>query len=291
MSTAISVENFPLMDNGEMEMFDFVDAPPTALLPPARAWAQEASSRADYGNVLAKIALPALVIQNSALILCMKQASIVPAEDGKKALTTTVVVMVELFKVVVCSLAIQYRRQHTGGIIAELKEEVFAKPNESLLMLVPAFLYLAQNNLLFVAVANLEAVIYQVVSQLKILSTAAFSIAILGRKLSVQQWFSLLVLTAGCAVVQIDGSSSGPKEARPGTSPAVGLTCALLAICTSGFAGVFVEKMLKGSSTNMAVRNVQLGVPALVLGMMGVLLSDGAKLHDGFFQGYTHLTW
>ena len=46
------------------------------------------------------------------------------------------------------------------------------------------------------------------VSQLKILSTAAFSIAILGRKLSVQQWFSLLVLTAGCAVVQIDGSSS-----------------------------------------------------------------------------------
>jgi hypothetical protein len=27
---------------------------------------------------------------------------------------------------------------------------------------VPAFLYLAQNNLLFVAVANLEAVIYQV---------------------------------------------------------------------------------------------------------------------------------
>eukprot|EP00802_Teleaulax_amphioxeia_P019832 Tamp_20085.p1 GENE.Tamp_20085~~Tamp_20085.p1 ORF type:complete len:400 (+),score=77.68 Tamp_20085:39-1202(+) len=237
-------------------------------------------------------ALCGLVIQNSALVLTMKQASLMPASDGKKALTTTVVVMVEFFKVSACVLEIMYRRRSSGGVVAELREEVFQKPNESLMLLVPAFLYLAQNNLLFVAVANLEAVVYQVVAQLKILSTAGFSIVILGRKLSVQQWCALVILTVGCAVVQIDGTNSGnTKPARVGTSPALGLTCALMAICTSGFAGVFVEKMLKTTSNNMSVRNIQLGVPALVLGLLGVLASDGSKLEDGFFQGYTHLTW
>ena len=51
---------------------------------------------------MTKLALLALVFQNSSLILTMKQAALVPSEDGKKALTSTVVVMVEVFKVRTC---------------------------------------------------------------------------------------------------------------------------------------------------------------------------------------------
>jgi len=35
MMTAFSVVNFLLMDIGKIEMFDFMDAPPIALLPPS----------------------------------------------------------------------------------------------------------------------------------------------------------------------------------------------------------------------------------------------------------------
>ncbi|EJW70253.1 hypothetical protein WUBG_18839, partial [Wuchereria bancrofti] len=39
--------------------------------------------------------------------------------------------------------------------------------------------------------------------QLKILTTALFSVALLGKKLNSQKWISLLLLTVGIALVQL----------------------------------------------------------------------------------------
>jgi len=238
------------------------------------------------------LALIGLVIVDSAIILTMKQASITRGRDGKDAVTTTVVCMVETFKVAACGTEIMVRRWRDGGISAEVREEILGKPKDTMLLLVPAFLYLVQNNLSFVAVANLEAVVQQNVSQLKILTTAVFSVIVLKRTLTVQQWSSLVMLTIGCAVVQTGSSSSMTPAPRPSTSPTLGLICALTAVSTSGVAGVYCEKMLKSGSSNMAIRNIQLGVPALILGLLAAYISDGEKLRKhGFFQGYTWLTW
>lgn len=45
--------------------------------------------------------------------------------------------------------------------------------------------------------------LFQVTYQLKILTTALFSVSMLGRRLSVYQWLSLLILMAGVALVQV----------------------------------------------------------------------------------------
>jgi UDP-sugar transporter A1/2/3 len=180
-------------------------------------------------------------------------------------------------------------------LCSEIRDEIFGKPRESMLLLVPSFLYLLQNNLLFVAVANLEAAVYQVTSQLKILTTAFFSVILLSRKLEVYQIAALILLTVGCIVVQL-GTANAPSSTVKTTgwgAQTVGLVCALLAQCTSGFAGVFCEKMLKGGGgASMTVRNIQLGAPALVFGLAGVLLTDFQAVTEfGFFQGYTKFTW
>jgi UDP-galactose transporter len=70
-------------------------------------------------------------------------------------------------------------------------------------------LYTLQNSLQYVAVSNLDAATFQVTYQLKILTTAVFSVTMLGHTLGLRKWSSLLLLMAGVAIVQFP-TSSGP---------------------------------------------------------------------------------
>ncbi|SPO30482.1 related to UDP-galactose transporter [Ustilago trichophora] len=82
---------------------------------------------------------------------------------------------------------------------------------------IPAFLYVLQNNLQYVAVSNLEPPVFICAYQMKILTTAFFSIVLLRKKIGLWQWLSLGLLAVGVAVVQIQSKSvSGlvPFEVR-----------------------------------------------------------------------------
>ncbi|PWY97952.1 nucleotide-sugar transporter [Testicularia cyperi] len=82
---------------------------------------------------------------------------------------------------------------------------------------IPAFLYVLQNNLQYVAVSNLEPPVFICAYQIKILTTAFFSIVLLRKKIGLWQWLSLAMLAIGVAVVQIQSKSvSGlvPFEVR-----------------------------------------------------------------------------
>ncbi|KAN0064968.1 UDP-galactose transporter Gms1 [Thecaphora frezii] len=72
---------------------------------------------------------------------------------------------------------------------------------------IPALLYVLQNNLQFVAVSNLEPPVFICAYQLKILTTAMFSILLLRRRLGAWQWASLAMLALGVAVVQLQSQS------------------------------------------------------------------------------------
>lgn len=62
-----------------------------------------------------------------------------------------------------------------------LRQDVWEKPTDLLKMAVPACLYVLQNNLNYIAVSNLDGPTFQLLYQLKILTTALFSVLMLKR--------------------------------------------------------------------------------------------------------------
>jgi len=59
------------------------------------------------------------------------------------------------------------------------------------------------------------------------------------------------------------------------------------ACCLSGFAGIYFEKILKGSGTSVWIRNVQLSLCSIPFASITCLLNDRESVRtNGYFHGY-----
>ncbi|CAI9570453.1 unnamed protein product [Staurois parvus] len=240
------------------------------------------------------ISLGILVFQTTSLVLTMRYSRTLK-EEGPRYLSSTAVVAAELLKIVACIFLVYKDNScNLRALNRVIHDEIINKPMETLKLAIPSGIYTLQNNLLYVALSNLDdAATYQVTYQLKILTTALFSVSMLQRKLTKYQWLSLLILMAGVTLVQwpADAPSSPSKEVSVG-SRFVGLMAVLTACFSSGFAGVYFEKILKETKQSVWIRNIQLGFFGGIFGLMGVFIYDGDRVSkEGFFQGYNNLTW
>jgi UDP-sugar transporter A1/2/3 len=174
-----------------------------------------------------------------------------------------------------------------------LLNELFGNESDCIKVMVPAVLYLIQNNLQYFSASKLDAATYQVSYQMKIVTTAIFSVIILGRKLFKHQWISVILLTVGIALVQFPTGDSGSKNSENAMGDKIiGLVGVIIACILSGCAGVYFEKILKKSKVTLWARNVQLSLFSIIPGyFIGVLILDGETLKEkGFFGGYTRWT-
>ncbi|XP_070562848.1 UDP-N-acetylglucosamine transporter-like [Ptychodera flava] len=244
-------------------------------------------------NRLKYLSLGILILQTTSAVLAMRYSRTVKG-DGPRYLSSTAVVMSEVMKIVACVILV-YLQQGSGipGFVTTIEAEIINKPIETLKLAIPSGLYTIQNNLLFIALSNLDAATYQVTYQLKILTTAMFSVLMLGKKLNTLKWVSLVMLMAGVALVQMPAEDSSTEEkSLSTTSQVVGLIAVLSACFSSGFAGVYFEKILKGTKQSIWLRNIQLGVFGTLFGLLGVFWYDGEAVKtNGFLQGYNNMTW
>lgn len=105
-----------------------------------------------------------------------------------------------------------------------------------------------------------------------------------------------VLIPALTLIPSLQVQQEGNKEASVSDSSSqnymVGLVAVVISCLSSGFAGVYFEKILKGSSASVWVRNVQLGIFGTVLGMLGLWWNDGAAIAErGFLFGYTDMVW
>ena len=122
-------------------------------------------------------ALFLLVAQMVGLVLLMRVSRTSHPEGEPMYLASTAVFVMELMKLGICCCVIAY--QSETNLLSELRTHVLQSPVEMAKLSVPSFMYTVQNNLLYFALTNLDAATYQVCYQLKILTTAVFSMVLL----------------------------------------------------------------------------------------------------------------
>ncbi|KAI6206921.1 hypothetical protein M3Y94_00970000 [Aphelenchoides besseyi] len=233
-----------------------------------------------------------LTLQNSIHTLLIRYSR---ARDVPEMFYSSVAVyFMEIVKMIICVYMVFNESRGFSGGLRILKKQVYDQPWDTLKVCLPAMLYTCQNNLFYVAATHLDAATFMIVSQLKLFTTAVFSILLLDRKLTRSQWISLGVLFIGVVLVQMQ-QSSGPQKNADGTSmnPIVGFSAACTACTISGFAGVFFEKILKGSApVSLWMRNVQMGMFSIPASLIGVYIQDGAAVREhGFLFGFDSIVW
>ncbi|KAJ8614296.1 hypothetical protein CTAYLR_001187 [Chrysophaeum taylorii] len=249
------------------------------------------------------LSLVVLTVQNSALTLTMRYSRTRPHKH--KYLASEAVVLCEIFKAVAslffAVLAGDGRRGSFATRLANAAHDAYAEPG-SYVLLVPAALYAVQNNLQYVAASNLEPAIFQLLYQMKLLTTAFFSVVLLGRRLKVRQWASIALLAAGLA--EASSANSAPPRRRGPPAHGVFLTgfaAVFAACCTSGFSSVYFERVVKRAATaksndkpkiSVWARNAQLATLSSIIAATGAILKDGDKIRRrGVLAGFTPLVW
>eukprot|EP01120_Amphizonella_sp_Union-15-10_P013524 TRINITY_DN6279_c0_g1_i1.p1 TRINITY_DN6279_c0_g1~~TRINITY_DN6279_c0_g1_i1.p1 ORF type:complete len:354 (-),score=34.41 TRINITY_DN6279_c0_g1_i1:203-1264(-) len=244
------------------------------------------TSKMQSQKTLSFISLFALVVQNTLLVLLMRHSRTI---DGEKYLASTAVLLAEVLKVIICVTVVLV--ENPNQALSNLFQIVLS--SDVLKLSIPSGLYAIQNNLLYIALSNLEAAPYQVIYQLKVITTALFSVVMLNKKLVASKWFSLLLLMIGVALVQLSLDRNTERQnSHPNLqNPLLGLAAVLASCITSGFAGVYFEKILKGTSPTLWVRNIQLGIFGILFSGIYMVVNDYEPLlKSGFFQGYNTIT-
>lgn len=103
----------------------------------------------------------------------------------------------------------------------------------------------------------------------------------LKRVIGLKRWISLGTLAIGVLLVQLAGRSLTSDTNTQNRSPILGFASIVGACFISGFASVFLEKILKDGNTNLWATNIQLGTFSLLPAVLPLFF-------DAWTNGFLH---
>ncbi|XP_043640578.1 UDP-galactose transporter senju [Drosophila teissieri] len=219
--------------------------------------------------------------------------------------TVTVVLLTEVFKLIV-STCLYCRYNNLRSLVRDVHKD----RNVLALYMVPAFLYCLYNNLAFVNLATFDPTTYYLLLQLRVVVTGILFQIIFKKYLSQRQWISLILLTLGCMMKQVNFGSFYSDANDDSESAAIqqqqslnrttaaekhvhgknmsGFDFSLSAVfilaqtICSCLAGVYNEYLLKdkGADVNIFVQNVFMYLDSIVCNAVILLLRG--ELLDAF---------
>jgi len=263
-------------EGGEGVDIDGGDGGGTTESPKSRNMlAGSASLIKDVGSYFTSIKFVVLVVlclQNSIFTVLRRYSQ---GTLQEKYSSHEVLLVAELIKIGYCYLQIHFagRRREYGQVSAPSRILYLLRRSSKMLAL--AVLYGAMNILSFVALRNVSAGPFAVLAQLKILTTAACSSLLLGRRYTPAQWRALLQLTLGVLLFSAPLFEKG-GGASAGGNAALGTAAVLTEVTLSGFASIYFEKVIKTDPETLSIweRNLQLAFWSLPVYALFLLQSD-----------------
>jgi len=262
-----------------------MEPPPQEAAPPA-----DAGSSSTVSALGLKI-LILLAFQNCFKNLLMRYVM----KDQPKFLLSAAIIGVEVVKLVLCVFwIVVVDKRPLSSIYEFLRDD----HRNSLLLGIPATAYSFQMSMEYVALANLDAAVFSVLVQCKLLTTATFSAVILRKRLKYIQIISLVLLTAGVMLINVNKMQEDKNgETEDGlVANNTGVIATLAIAVSSGFAGVYTEKVIKAQrkksvaaqNYSLAYMQVQLALVSLViLGIYAVAKDHKAILENGLWHNFT----
>lgn len=239
------------------------------------------------------LALSLLVFQNASVALVMRYSFVSRSEDEQAYMPSVAVFTQEAIKFLL-SICLVFVEKRYRFIAATQTLAQSLNLWDMLNVSVPAFLYVVQNNLLYVASANMSPAPLQLLFQLKIFTTAVLSVAILGKRLSGKHWGSLLALFIGICIVQYSVQDEAKSQSynTAAQNPLLGLGAILVAVTCSGLAGVWFEKILKKKEVSLWTSNFQLSLISMAISIVTIWgqTATNNSPHD-WYVGFTPIVW
>lgn len=201
--------------------------------------------------------------------------------------SSTVPLLAEFTKLVMSSVLLyrQYTKDPKGTLMTTDWRSIMLFP-------IPSVIYVFHNNVQFFTMSYVDAATYQILGNLKIVSTGILFRVALKRSLTRTQWIALLLLTMGATTSQISGCGQSVLAA-----PMMGYVLGLISACLSATAGVYTEFLLKKNNDNLYWQNVQLYGFGVIFNALNLTYEDarsgyanGSWMTSGL-AGYNWVVW
>ncbi|MCO5614739.1 hypothetical protein L7F22_069023 [Adiantum nelumboides] len=195
----------------------------------------------------------------------------------------TVPLLAELLKLTI-SIFMLWKEETATGIRSSLDWRT------ARLYPIPSLIYLIHNNVQFATLTYVDTSTYQILGNLKIVTTGILFRVFLRRKLSNLQWMAIALLTVGTTTSQIKGCGEGHCGSLF-SSPYEGYVLGIVSAFLSASAGVYTEFLMKKTNDSLYWQNAQLYVFGVLFNFLRLVLEGGWQKVWGLLNGYGYLTW
>jgi len=234
-----------------------------------------------------------LAVQNSSKNLLMRYVM----KEKPDFLSSAAVIGSECTKLTLSLSYILFIEKNSFGSITQYFKDDW---KNTLLVSVPASAYNLQMTLEYIALANLDAAMFSVLVQTKLIFTATFSVFFLGKKLKYIQVISLTLLTLGVMLCNMKVGNDDQNN----NSNMKGILATLGIALSSGFASVYTEKVIKaqrknspvmtsgGGQHSLAYTQVQLACMSLVtIGVYACIMDYRRIIEYGLFHNFNGMAF